>query len=119
MVDSSPQELSKLIGSIYDCALDPSRWEHTLAELRDALDCQTAVLHLNDLDHDRLLIYRTVGIEPHWLEQQAKHVPEIHARLTRDLASWPSLDEPHVISRHLPRAYIEASPYIQECLKPQ
>ena len=27
----SPQALSQLIGSIYDCALEPDRWDRTLA----------------------------------------------------------------------------------------
>ncbi len=115
----SPQEISKLIGSIYDCALDPSRWELTLDELRSAFDGVTAVLHLNDLRHDCLLIHRTVGMEPYVLDLIAKHMPEITARFNYELASWPSLDEPHLVSRHLPRAYVENSPYIQECLKPQ
>jgi len=29
----SPQALSELIGSIYDCALDPTRWEETLPSI--------------------------------------------------------------------------------------
>ena len=33
----SRQAFSDLIGSIYDCALDPSRWDQTLAEVKDAL----------------------------------------------------------------------------------
>ncbi|MET3582333.1 DNA-binding CsgD family transcriptional regulator/PAS domain-containing protein [Mesorhizobium robiniae] len=115
----SNHELSKLIGSIYDCALDPERWEDALAGIRDALNAQTAVLHLDDLTNDRLLIYRTVGIEPYWLEQQAKHIPEIHARLLEDLSTWPSLDMPHVVSRHVPQTDLETSRYFQECLKPQ
>ncbi|MER8827343.1 helix-turn-helix transcriptional regulator [Mesorhizobium sp. M0938] len=115
----SNHELSKLIGSIYDCALDPERWEDALAGIRDALNAQTAVLHLDDLTNDRLLISRTVGIEPYWQEQQAKHIPEIHARLREDLSTWPSLDMPHVVSRHVPQTYLETSRYFQECLKPQ
>lgn len=115
----SAEALSTLIGSIYDCALEPTRWEQTLIELKDALECSTAVLNLSDLSQNCFLIYRTVGIEPYWLEQQAKHLPEIHARLTKDLASWTSFDEPHVMSRHIPLAYVETSRYIQECLKPQ
>ena len=115
----SHHELSKLIGSIYDCALDPERWEHALAGIRDALDAQTAVLQLDDLANDRLLIYRTVGIEPYWLEQQAKYIPEIHARLIENLSTWPSLDMPHVVSRHIPQTYLETSRYFQEWLKPQ
>ncbi|MER9657443.1 helix-turn-helix transcriptional regulator [Mesorhizobium sp. M0152] len=116
---SSRHKLSKLIGSIYDCALDPGRWEYALTGIRDALDAQTAVLHLNDLSQDRLLMYRTVGIEPYWLEQQAKHIREIHARLIEDLLTWPSLEVPHVLSRNVSQTYLETSRYFQECLKPQ
>jgi len=115
----SPHEYSTLIGAIYDCVLDPSRWEQTLVGIKDALRCQNAVLSLIDLRHDRFLINRTVGVEPHWLEEQAKHVPEINAKLARNLASWPSFDEPHIISRHISQADIESSPYFQDCLKPQ
>jgi DNA-binding CsgD family transcriptional regulator/PAS domain-containing protein len=114
-----PQALSTLIGSIYDCALDPSHWEQTLAEVRNAVDTQTAALQLSDLRNGRLLISRTVGIEPYWQEQLAKHVPEINALLAKDLASWPSFDEPHVMLRHIPSDYLESSPYVQECIKPQ
>jgi hypothetical protein len=47
----SPQALSELIGSIYDCALDPSRWDQTLPDVMDALDCHLMALHLTDLRH--------------------------------------------------------------------
>jgi len=67
----SSQELSRLIGSIYDCALDPSRWEQALAEIKDVLCCHAAILHLDDIPHERALINRAVGIAPYWLEQQA------------------------------------------------
>ena len=32
----SPEALSELIGSIYDCALNPDHWDQTLCDLRDA-----------------------------------------------------------------------------------
>jgi DNA-binding CsgD family transcriptional regulator/PAS domain-containing protein len=118
-VPLSQQDLSDLIGAIYDCALDPSRWEKTLWAIRDSLCCQTAVLHLNDIPNNHILINRSVGIEPHWLRQMQSHAPEIHGQLTQMLASWPSLDEPLVISRHISREFMQASPYFQECLKPQ
>jgi len=54
---------------------------------------------------------------PDWLEVLNEHTPEIDARLSADLASWPSLDEPHVISRHLSPEYRATSPYIQKGLK--
>jgi DNA-binding CsgD family transcriptional regulator len=42
----------------------------------------------------------------------------MNARLRDALASWPSLDEPHVVSRHFSPAYIETSPYFQEWARP-
>ena len=59
----SPQALSNLIGSIYDCALDPSRWEETLPNVMDALESHIVTLHLSDLRHDRFLINKTVGMD--------------------------------------------------------
>jgi DNA-binding CsgD family transcriptional regulator len=119
-MDKSPSAriLTQVIGAIYDCALDPCRWEEALAQIRDVLNSRTAVLHLNDMRGHRILIYGSVGISSAWQDQIVKHTPEIHARFAQDLASWPSLDEPHVVSRHVPRSYRETSPYIQECLKP-
>jgi len=114
----SPQVLSKLIGSIYDCALDPDLWDKALADIKDALDCRTAVLSLSDLVHDRLLISKTVGMDQHWFALLLRHAPEINARLGEALASWPCFDQPYVSSRQLPRDYLEASPYVQECWKP-
>jgi hypothetical protein len=111
----SRQAFSDLIGSIYDCALDPSRWEQTLADVRDALDCHMLALALTDLRHHRFLLNKTIGVEPY---QLSKHLPEIHAVLSEAHASWPSLDEPHVHSRHVPPQYNETSPHFQEFVKP-
>jgi hypothetical protein len=111
----SVRALSDLIGAIYDCALDPSRWEDTLTRIKDELHSETAVLHLNDLSCDRVLMQKNVGIEPSWLEKQAKYVSEIH----RLLPKLPIPDEPHVLSRHIPRSIVEASQFVQDWLKPQ
>jgi DNA-binding CsgD family transcriptional regulator/PAS domain-containing protein len=107
-----------LIGSIYDCALDPSRWEQTLADIGEALDCFALSLSLSDLRYDRILLQKAAGLDASILEQLPKHVPEVSARMQDALASWPSLDEPHVVSRHFPPAYIETSPYFQERARP-
>jgi len=119
MAALSNRVLSELIGSIYDCALDPVRWEQTLADIAKALDCEKVILSLNDLRHDRILIDRSVGWEPQWLEERAKHLPEIHGKLAEWFALAPSLDGPFVASREIPGSYLETSPYVQQCLKPQ
>ncbi len=75
-------------------------------------------LGLTDLRQDRILLNRTLGFEPYQIERHSKHLPEIHATLGESLASRPSLDEPHVASRHLTAAHIETSPFWQEWVKP-
>jgi DNA-binding CsgD family transcriptional regulator/PAS domain-containing protein len=114
----SPQALSNLIGSIYDCALDPDRWEGTLAEIMGAFEGRTAILSLIDQSLGRLLINRTVGIEPYQLEAVARHTPEICARMEEIFTAEDfSLDAPYTVSRHWRDAY-DSSPYAAECLKP-
>src|SRR5262249_15392999 len=84
----------------------------------EAFDSNLLALHLTDLRHHRFLLNKTVGFEPSQIEQVPKYLPEINAQLGGALASWPSLDEPYVASRHLTAAQIEASPYFQEWVKP-
>jgi len=88
---------------------------HTLADVKDALNCHIVVLHLNDLRNSRVLLEKNVGIEPHWLVQIAKYVPEVHA----PLPPQPIVDEPHALSRHVADAIIDNSTFVQEWLKPQ
>jgi hypothetical protein len=111
----SPQALSDLIGSIYDCALEPSRWDETLAAITSVLSCYNAVLHLNDIQNNRLLMHKSVGLEPYWLEQIEKHVAEMHALLP----SRPEVDEPYVLSRHVTARAVAGSPFVQTWLRPQ
>ena len=42
-------EISQMIGNIYDCAIEPSHWFHTLDTIRDRLDL--AYLQLNFVTH--------------------------------------------------------------------
>lgn len=117
--DVSLQALSTLVASIYDCALDPCRWEQTLSEIKDALLCDRAAIRLSDLRCDRLLISRTVGVDQHWQKQHSKYLPRIHAQFAANLATSPAFDEPHILSRHTSRAYFETCPFVNEYMKPQ
>lgn len=113
-----PQALSAVIGAIYDCVLDPARWETALLEITRAMSADSGILSLNDLRHDRLLIDRNVGWGPSGIAERRKHIPEIHARLNEWFAMRPSLDEPFVASRQLAPDYLATAPYVQHCLKP-
>src|SRR5690349_11092145 len=116
----SQRRLSELIGAIYDCALDPSRWEPTLTEVADTFDCAVVSLTLNDLHKNRFLINKAAGWEPDLLRLKSeRHVSEINARLTEWLTLQSSLDEMFVSSVHLSPDYMEKSLYVEECLRPQ
>lgn len=116
----SQRRLSELIGAIYDCALDPGRWEATLAEVAATFDCAVVSLTLNDLHGNRFLINKAAGWEPELLRLKSeRHVAEINARLTEWLVLQPSIDEMFVASAHLTPEYIQESLYVEECLKPQ
>ena len=111
----SPEVFSDLIGSIYDCALDPSRWEQTLSGIKDALDSHTAVLNLSDVQRIRPLVMKTAGLEPRHLPMYFLHVNEVRDLILRCLAR--PLDEAHVASRDLPPGYMDTSPYFQASRK--
>ncbi|MDP3738285.1 MAG: helix-turn-helix transcriptional regulator [Hyphomonadaceae bacterium] len=65
----STEALSDLIGSIYDCAIDPKRWPNTLALIRKELGFHNAVLGLHALPSGKELLNITSGIEPLWVER--------------------------------------------------
>src|SRR5262245_35297880 len=111
-------QFSDLVGAIYDCSLDSTRWEKTLADLVRVFEAQNAIVSLTDVRYDRLLINRSVGIEPYWQRRLEEHLPEIMERLGRALASWPTLDEPFIASRHLEPEFFQQSPYGRDVLKP-
>ena len=116
----SQRRLSELIGEIYDCALDPGRWEPTLAEVAETFDCAVVSLTLNDLRQNRFLINKAAGWQPDLLQLKSeRHVGEINARLTEWLTLQSSIDEMFVTSVHLSPEDIRSSAYAEECLKPQ
>lgn len=111
---------SELIASIYDCVLDPDRWEPTLIDINSALWCHSSILHLKRSSEGSLS-----DLPPCWnrgaLEQkrQNDYLPEIHALLNEVLGASPSLDEPLVLTRMVSRSRYETSPYVQEYLRRQ
>jgi DNA-binding CsgD family transcriptional regulator len=89
----TPNQVTELIGSIYDCALDPSLWSRTLKHLIDGLEFKTAAFSVRTYPSGRSLLTYTAGVEPHWLalaRQYDHEVPllwggaEVYLRLPLD-----------------------------------
>jgi DNA-binding CsgD family transcriptional regulator/PAS domain-containing protein len=95
----STEQFSHLVGSIYDCALDPARWPDTLTRLREPLSFHNATLALQSLPSGALLLHVASGMD----ERQLARMPEYAADIVElwggveALNSYP-LDEPVVLS---------------------
>jgi DNA-binding CsgD family transcriptional regulator/PAS domain-containing protein len=119
MTELSDPAVTSLIGSIYDCALDPSQWERTLVQLAGIFACEKAILSINELRSARVVIKKSIGWEPHWLKERSKHLPEIQGKLNPWLRRQSSLETPFVASREIPARDLESSAYVRDCLRPQ
>jgi DNA-binding CsgD family transcriptional regulator/PAS domain-containing protein len=113
------ETISALIGSIYDCALDPDLWDTTLISIQEMLRAHNASLNTIDLVNGRTTLIRTVGIDPYWLERLPLHGAEIASWERLPIASELPPDEPQVFSRHLPADIREQSVALREWAGPQ
>src|SRR5882757_665124 len=110
--------LSHIIGSIYDCAIAPAKWQSTLAEIAAALSCESIILSLNDLRHDRALINESVGWDARWLDERQRHMAEIAGVLSYWFTQDPPEDKQYVASREFGPGCAGISAYVRYCLQP-
>ena len=63
----SSKRVSELIGLVYDCVIEPGRWQGTVHRLREELGFATCALSLHALPSGDPLLFISSGIEPDWL----------------------------------------------------
>jgi DNA-binding CsgD family transcriptional regulator len=96
--------LSSLIESIYDCAIDPALWSSTLEQIAAAHDSPAGILSVADLvtDTERTLVY--VGISEYYqmLYREEYHICDLfgHGLLLRPIDE-PSTSEELVAENEL------------------
>lgn len=121
-VSLSPEDVSEMIGWIYDCALDPERWPETLDRLKRGLGFTHATLSLHAMPAGAVLLNVTSGIPSPWLER----IPDYSADIfelwggARALAAQP-LEQPLLLSE-INSTVADGScqnPYYLEWRKPQ
>src|SRR5262249_18381244 len=72
----SPQMLSDTIGAIYDCALDPDRWQDAvrrIVELSESQGCGVCVHDVKNFQNDRLF---ESGYDPEFSRLHAQNMAE-------------------------------------------
>src|SRR5262245_33918013 len=92
------EQVSRLIGDIYDASLDPDRWEGVLEQVGSFLSTATASLASFDVVHRHLNITKNWGYDPEYLrlylERYASTNPLIPGSLLAgvgDVVSVPDL----------------------------
>ena len=115
----SAAEFSDLVSIIYDCAIDPSGWDHALQTLRERMDFEQATLTLQTLPTGHVLVNRSSGIAEKWLEKIPAHAANIVAAWggAANLARLP-LEEPLLMSE-VGSADAVRNRFVSEWLRPQ
>lgn len=114
------EQLSDLIGAIYDCVVDPDRWDATLDGMRRLMDCANVVLYVVDPTSGAHRLNRMVGISPEWAARLPSHendLAELHAEVA-DFYTRP-LDEPFVCHQDIKTEHWLANGYYRDWAKPQ
>lgn len=115
------EELSAVIGQIYDCAIDPELWVPTLTAIRDRMDM--AYVHVNFNDGS----YSEVGGRSHlsvfqseWSQDWIEKLPQWYGQIP-GLERWTGMDIDDSISQMLcvTEAEFHKSDVYQQWVKPQ
>jgi DNA-binding CsgD family transcriptional regulator len=116
----SASRLSRLIGLIYDCAVDPQRWEIALDAIRHELDFQSALLSAISFHPVHLQLNTTSGVPADWvprLQSYAGAAMETYGGPQRIL-QFP-LEEPIVQSQVVDPATLTDNAWYRDYLVPQ
>ncbi len=119
-IDGDAAELSRLIGLIYDCALDPARWDGALAELRRVLGFHNAMFSVWTMPHGQLLLNVTSGIPAPYAESFERYGEDVVAQWGgADVIGRFAVGEPQVLSWLRDPAEWMESRYYRDWVGPQ
>jgi DNA-binding CsgD family transcriptional regulator len=113
----STERLSELIGSIYDCALNPTNWEAVLTSICHDFSFASSLLGVERVP-GRIICQISSGLEPQLVARIPDYRDEI-AQVWRgpDHVTRFPLDEPIVISQAVDREVLRSNRYILEFLE--
>jgi DNA-binding CsgD family transcriptional regulator len=114
------QNVSELIGGLYDCVVDPSKWEQSLDAIRTELNFANAVLGANALPSGETSIAISVGIAPEWIARMPGYGTEIMRAWggVARIQAYP-LDEPILQSQATSPQQLRGNRWITEWGEPQ
>src|SRR5215831_8301962 len=128
--------LSHLVETVYGCVIEPDRWPTTMEEICSDLGCFMSAIFLVDLEHSQHFFFREWNTDPRWQARFPRYHKDMtmlyrhHAlpRYNEDMTmlhrrapspSTHAIDEPLVLSRHVPEQIWHSTRYYQEWARPQ
>lgn len=113
-----PETLSRLIGLIYDGAVDAARWEVALEAICEALNFEQSGLMLTTIALPGLTLDIVVGAEEKWRKRIGDYWEYLPIEWGAGFVRHP-LNEPAVLTWSEGWAERERTPYYDEWLRPQ
>lgn len=120
VAEPSIEQVSEVIGLIYDCALDPSRWEAAMTGMCRAFGFDVSTLSVFRFPAGSPTIQAVVGIEREWVVESMKYhdeLVEVWGGAERML-NFP-IDEPIIASRVASPTVMETNRYFLEFAQPK
>ena len=116
----SAERISQLIGMIYDCVIEPDKWQSIVDTIRTELNFCYASLGVYPLPAGKVLLGVNVGIDGLWLTKLPSYgddIVELWGGVTR-IEQYP-LEEPIVQSWAVSGSALKVSRFVTEWLEPQ
>lgn len=118
----SAERLSEMIGDIYECVLDPQKWEMTLLRINRAFSFANSVLGIIPFRPGGQVVNVNAGLDPDWLA-----IADDDSYRADAIALWGGagradqfpLDEPIVHSQAVGSAILRGNRYFETILKPR
>jgi DNA-binding CsgD family transcriptional regulator len=116
----SHSKFSRVIGSIYDCAIDPGCWAGALPEIAALLRCDNAILNLSAVPEGRFVLNVAYNIPGEWVIKFQDYVQDV-------IALWGGMEflmrfdlaEPQSVSRRSTAEDISKNRYVADWAKPR
>jgi len=110
----------ELVGRIYDCAIEPERWQSTLESIQSFMNAATASMYGFDLSSNSIRFLMSSGVAPEWLAKMPEYEADAGALFAAagDVGTR-SIEQFHVIRQDVPDDVFEANRYVREWGKPQ
>src|SRR5262245_40711330 len=110
------QQLSRLVGKIYDAALDPSLWNDVLPEIGEFVGGQAGGIVSKDSVSNVSTPHHHFGVDPHYVRVYA----ETHSKFD-PLSTLPLFDVEQIVSipELVPYDEFRQGPFFHEWMSPQ